>query len=245
MLAILLFGNKIFLLFFVLLCNFPISFLLSFFIYEKKVQTIFSPLNSNSTKKIPKYSFFKLLYDVCIRKNTSLRDMDIERMKKLGDIYIMFMGYRPVLVITSSKLAKQVSQAPSIYVKSNPIDLNMPYFYKWVGNTNIVLSNGSHWKKLREIIHKKLTATNVYFPIMCRKTLELVYNIRKTINGRIKSEILINRWLKALSLDIAGESLFGFAFNHLKEASNPAIDAMDYIISEIFNPLRVPFPLIN
>lgn len=227
------------------LLNAFFSFYISFLIYEKSIQNIFSPIALNNKKEIPKYGFFKLLYDIIIRKSTLLRDMDIERMKKFGDIYLMFMGYRPAIVITSSDLAKKVSKEIDIYAKSNPIDLNMPYFYKWVGNNNIVLSNGSNWKRLREIIHKQLTATNVYFPTMCRKSLELTEQIKKTIQYGVKSKIFLNRWLKAFSLDVAGETLFGFNFNHLKEISNAAIEAMDYIISEIFNPLRVAFPLVN
>jgi cytochrome P450 len=227
------------------LLNAFFSFYISFIIYEKSIQNIFSSISLSNKKRMPKYSFFNLLYDIIIRKSTLLRDMDIERMKKFGNIYLMFMGYRPAIVITSSDLAKKVSKKIDIYAKSNPIDLNMPYFYKWVGNNNIVLSNGSDWKRLRKIIHKQLTATNVYFPTMCKKALELTEHIKKTIKYGVKSEIFLNRWLKAFSLDIAGETLFGFNFNHLKELTNAAIEAMDYIISEIFNPLRVAFPLVN
>ncbi len=232
-------------LFVFLLLNIIFSFYLSFLIYEKSIQNIFFSIDSKDKKKIPKYGVFNLLYDISFRKKTLMRDMDIERMKKFGNIYLMFMGYRPALVITSANLAKKVSKEIDIYKKSNPIDLNMPYFYKWVGNNNIVLSNGSDWKRLREIIHKQLNATNFYFPTMCIKALELCERIKETLKQTDKSEILLNRWLKAFSLDIAGETLFGFNFNHLKEISNAAIEAMDYIINEIFNPLRIAFPLIN
>lgn len=227
------------------LLNIIFSFYISFAVYERSIQNIFLSIDSNNKRKIPKYGFFKLLYDISIRKKTLMRDMDIERMKKFGDIYLMFMGYRPALVITSANLAKKVSKEIDIYKKSNPIDLNMPYFYKWVGNNNIVLSNGSDWRRLRDIIHKQLTATNFYFPTMCRKALELCEHIKEKIKHTEKSEVFLNRWLKAFSLDIAGETLFGFNFNHLKEISNAAIDAMDFIINEIFNPLRIAFPLIN
>ena len=133
------------------LLNAFFSFYISFIIYEKSIQNIFSSISLSNKKRMPKYSFFNLLYDIIIRKSTLLRDMDIERMKKFGNIYLMFMGYRPAIVITSSDLAKKVSKKIDIYAKSNPIDLNMPYFYKWVGNNNIVLSNGSDWKRLRNV----------------------------------------------------------------------------------------------
>lgn len=227
------------------LLNLIFSFYISFVVYEISIQNIIFSLDSNNKRKIPKYGFFKLLYDISIRKKILMRDLDIERMKKLGDIYLMFMGYRPALVITSANLVKKVSKEIDIYKKSNPIDLNMPYFYKWVGNNNIVLANGNDWKRLREIIHKQLTATHLYFPTMCRKALELCGHIGETIKHKEESAIFLNRWLKAFSLDIAGETLFGFNFNHLKEISNAAIDAMDFIISEIFNPSRIAFPLIN
>lgn len=199
-------------------------------------------------KKIPVHGLFHTLYDVVARPHTLLRTIDLARMRKHGDIYLTFVGTRPMVVVTAPDLAEKVSKAHEIYSKSDPRDLNMPFFFEWVGNNNVVLSNGDDWQRLRKIVNPALTSVQVFLPVFHRKSLLLCDALDErieTADEAAGTAIRLNRWLKAMSLDAAGEALFGYDFNHLREIRNPGIDAMDFVINEVFNPIRIAFPLMN
>jgi cytochrome P450 len=219
--------------------------LASFMLFEWLAQRSFSSVQGAPPEHMPKFGLIGLIYQLLIRRKTSLRDMDLERRDTYGDVYLMFIGYRPAVVVTSSALAKEIAKKTEIFEKSSPVELNMPYFSKWVGSNNVVLANGDDWLRLRAIVHKELTSTEKYFPTICQKALALNDNIDVEIGNSDAEELYLNRWLKAFSLDVAGETLFGYDFKHLKEIVNPAIQAMDLVIAEIFSPLRMAFPIVN
>lgn len=231
---------------------------------------------STTGVKLPICGILPIFYDIFFRRDLLLRDFDLERKKKFGNIYLTFFGLRPAIIVTSSKLAEQISKDHLRFAKTDPRDLNMPYFYKWVGNNNIVLANGERWQEIRKLIHPPLNEVQIFLPLMvdkinifCEKINHKLQEASSTPNNsqhftcstdknmpsdpgiaisncKSKSvEIRLTRWLKALSLDIAGEALFGYNFNHLHEESNPGIAATDYVLNEIFNPIRVSLPIVN
>lgn len=225
----------------------PFVFILILYGYSWQIRESFSV----EGKKLPVLGLLRVLYDVMGRTKTLLRVIDLERMKKLGEIYLFFAGFRPAIVVTSSVLAEEISKDYLLYSKSDPRDLNMPFFFDWVGNNNIVLANGKKWEELRELIHSAVNEVQVFSPIFHQKAQILTHIIEEEIRKTQRASqeevgiIGLTRWLKAISLDNSGVALFGFDFKHLYEERNPGIDAMDYIINEIFNPLRIAFPLIN
>jgi cytochrome P450 len=73
----------------------------------------------------------------------------------------------------------------------------------------------------------------------------LVQNIRTQIGNEEQMSIPLIRWLKAVLLDAAATALFGYNFNYLEKEINEGIDAMNFVLQEVFDPLRVAFPLIN
>jgi cytochrome P450 len=210
--------------------------------YCKAVQKKFT----SSFNLIPISGIFRTIYDVIFRPKTLLRDIDVERRQKLGDIYLMFVGLRPAIVVTSSALSKEISKTLEVYYKSDPRELNMPFFYDWVGNNNVVLANGEKWAQLRELIHHAVNEVALFVPIFNQKAKLLANSMLQEVDAQSKStNIPLTRWLKAISLDSAGVALFGYDFKHLHEFRNQGIDAMDYVINEIFNPLRVAFPIMS
>ena len=221
-----------------------LAFIGSLHLYSVRVRKKFSVLGNN----IPVHWIYQTIYDVIARPQTLLRNIDLERMCRYGDIYLMFVGTRPLVVVTTSELAEKISKSYDIYYKSDPRDLNMPFFFDWVGNNNVVLSNGDTWQRLRKIVNPSLSSVHIFLPVFHRKSLLLSDGIRKEVeisNDEGGTEVKLRRWLKAMSLDAAGEALFGYNFNHLVEVSNPGIDAMDYVINEIFKPIRIAFPIMN
>ena len=222
-----------------------ISLVFSINVYIRLIQTEFSHKNGY---KIPVCGIFKTLYDVLMRPKVLLRDIDVERMRKNGDVYLMFAGFRPAIVITSSELTEEISNFYELYSKSDPRELNMPFFYDWVGNNNVVLANGKKWRDIRELIHSSVNEIHVFASIFHEKASKLCdaisteYKKNRTADG---ANIILTRWLKAVSLDSAGVALFGYDFNNLNEVSNPGIDAMDYVINEIFDPIRIACPIKN
>lgn len=213
--------------------------------FSKQIRAAFSHANH----KIPVCSLSRTLSDVVMRPKIMLRDIDVERQQQLGDIYLMFAGFRPAIVVTSSSLSEGISNSYDLFNKSDPRELNMPFFYDWVGNNNIVLANGEQWRKMRELIHTAVNEVALFVPVFHQKADKLIEIINLEINKNKDADqgvnIALTHWLKAVSLDSAGVALFGYDFNNLNEVSNPGIDAMDYIINEIFDPLRIACPIKN
>lgn len=230
-----------------------VIFIGTFHFYSISVRSKFTNIQSLSTsnnKRIPVHGIFRTLFDILMKPGTLLRDIDVQRMHKLGDIYLMLIGFRPAVVVTSAALSEKISRSYDDFAKSDPRELNMPFFFQWVGNNNVVLANGDSWRRIRELTHYPLNEIHIFAPVFNQKARVLCDSIRNIVekgedNDKKGVEVNLSRWLKAVSLDSAGEALFGYNFNHLNEESNPGIDAMDYIINEIFDPMRIAFPIKN
>lgn len=224
-------------------------------IYSLSVRARFKPVDTSAgcektalQRAIPVHGLCATLFDIVLRRKTLLRNIDIERMKKHGDIYLLFAGPLPVIVVTSSSLVEKISRDYHVFAKSDPRALNMPYYFKWVGNSNVVLANGEQWHRIRQLTHPALNSVHVFSTVFNDKARFLCQALREKVAASTTAEgttIALTRWLKAVSLDSAGVALFGFDFKHLQEISNPGIDAMDFVIAEVFDPARMVLPLKN
>lgn len=201
--------------------------------------------DNTGPERLPVLGALRTFCDIALRRQTQLRDIDLQRMRRYGDIYLMFLGTMPIVVVTCSRLAGRISTALDVFAKSDPRDLNMPFYYQWVGNNNVVLANGEAWRRIRRITHPPLNRVHLFSPIFRRKALLLCESIASQLPATGTADIKLQRWLKAVSLDSAGEALFGYDFNHLKQQRNPGVDALDYILAQVFNPLRRMLPIIN
>lgn len=227
---------------------------ISLHFYCLRVRAKFQPLRTSTGSKktalpraIPVHGLFATLSEIVLRRSTLLRNIDLERMKKHGDIYLMFAGPLPVIVVTSSSLAEKISKDYHVFAKSDPRALNMPYYFKWVGSSNVVLANGEQWHRIRQLTHPALNSVHVFSTVFNDKARFLCQALREKVAASTADGMTIplTRWLKAVSLDSAGAALFGFDFKHLQELSNPGIDAMDFVIAEVFDPARMALPLKN
>ena len=108
-------------------------------------------INCTGPERLPVHGALRTFMDIALRRHTQLRDIDLQRMQRYGDIYLMFLGAMPIVVVTCSKLAERISTALDVFAKSDPRDLNMPFYYQWVGNNNVVLANGEAWRRIRRI----------------------------------------------------------------------------------------------
>lgn len=127
---------------------------------------------------IPVYGMMAMLVDVLCRPKMLLREMDVERQRTLGDIYLMFAGLRPAIVVTNSAFAEVISKQYDLFEKSDPRDLNMPFFYEWVGDNNVVLANGAQWRALRALIHDAVNEVERFTPIFDQKAKRLVAQLQ-------------------------------------------------------------------
>ena len=202
-------------------------------------------INCTGPERLPVHGALRTFMDIALRRHTQLRDIDLQRMQRYGDIYLMFLGAMPIVVVTCSKLAERISTALDVFAKSDPRDLNMPFYYQWVGNNNVVLANGEAWRRIRRITHPPLNSVHLFSPVFQRKARLLCDGVASHLSKAGGAEIPLQRWLKAASLDSAGEALFGYDFRHLEQLRNPGIDALDYILGEVFNPVRRMLPVIN
>lgn len=224
-------------------------------LYCLRVRAKFKPLRTSTgsektalPRAIPVHGLFATVSEIVLRRSTLLRNIDLERMKKHGDIYLMFAGPLPVIVVTSSSLVEKISKDYHVFAKSDPRALDMPYYFKWVGSSNVVLANGDQWHRIRQLTHPALNSVHVFSTVFNDKARFLCQALREKVAASTTADgmsIPLTRWLKAVSLDSAGAALFGFEFKHLQELSNPGIAAMDYVIAEVFDPARMAFPLKN
>ncbi|WP_175003604.1 cytochrome P450 [Burkholderia lata] len=221
--------------------------------YQRGVRARFSPAHTtgvsenNRAVKIPMQGSVKTLWEIASTRKL-LRELDVSRAGRLGDTYLMFVGIKPVVVVNTAELAQIVSDRYEIFKKSDPRELSMPFFFRWVGGNNVVLANGEPWHRIRRMTHPPLNTIPAFIPIFQEKASLLCSSMENLVlasrDGE-RSAVFVNRWLKAVSLDSAGEALFGYNFNHLRDTKNSGIDAMNYVINEIFNPVRVAFPIVN
>ena len=221
--------------------------------YQQSIRAQFFMLDrlcvskDTATRKIPMQGIVTTLLEILGTK-TLLRDLDVARMRRLGDIYLMFVGIKPVIVVNTAALAQTVSDQYDVFKKSDPRELNMPFFFRWVGGNNVVLANGEPWHRIRRMTHPPLNTIPAFMPIFREKAALLSTAIEDIVSSQQSGnsgKVFVNRWLKAVSLDSAGTALFGYNFNHLRDSTSAGIRAMDYVINEIFNPLRIAFPILN
>ncbi len=176
------------------------------------------------------------------------RTIEIERMHRHGPIYALHSGTTPIVMVTSPHLAKEISSRYELFSKSDPRELGMPFYFKWVGNNNIVLAKGRHWRHLRSRIMPALGATTDFLPIFKSNAKYFIETLRSVLHydAAPRSKIVrLSRLLKAVSLDNAGQALFTYDFRHLHGARNRGVLAADYVLSEVFSPARRMLPLLN
>ena len=176
------------------------------------------------------------------------RTVEVERMRKHGSIYVLHSGTTPIVMVTSPHLAKEISSKHELFSKSDPRDLGMPFYFRWVGNNNIVLAKGRQWRHLRSRIVPALGATVDFLPIFERNARYLVETLRsmRPHGAASRSKIVrLSKLLKAVSLDNAGQALFTFDFRHLHGTRHRGVQAADYVLSEVFNPSRRMLPILN
>ena len=92
-------------------------FMICLQMYSLRVRARFEPMDraagterALAPRAMPTHGLFMTLFDVMVRRRTLLRDIDVERMRKYGDIYLMFAGPLPVIVVTSSALVEEISR---------------------------------------------------------------------------------------------------------------------------------------
>lgn len=134
-------------------------------------------------RAIPTHGLFRTLFDIVVRRKRLLREIDVERMRKYGDMYLMFAGPIPVIVATSSALVEKMSKEYDDFSKSDPRDLNMPYYFKWVGNSNVVLANGEQWHRIRHLTHPALNSVHVFSPVFHQKAKFLCQALREKLES--------------------------------------------------------------
>lgn len=176
------------------------------------------------------------------------RAMEIQRMQDYGEIYAYYSGVTPIVMVTSPELAKDISVRHELFEKTDPRDLGMPFYFRWVGNDNVVLARGAAWRRLRSRITPALGAIEEFVPVFEHNARLFI----RKIDSRLSSAraprhavVRVASMLKGFSLDNAGQTLFTFDFRHLQGARNTGIGAGDYVLAEVFNPTRRMLPLLN
>ena len=197
---------------------------------------------------MPMHATWRTFSEVVVVRWKGMREIEVERMREHGAIYLLQAGFTPIVVVTSLPLAREISEKHNLFVKSDPRELGMPFYFEWVGNDNIVLARGSAWRRLRARITPPVNALDEFFPVFARNSCTLITKLREQVgaNQTCRSRVVpLSRWLKAVSLDSAGETLFSFDFRHLLETTNPGIKAADFVLAEVFNPTRRMLPFLN
>ena len=220
--------------------------------YTQEVRRFFVHCERRDAKgkvlALPMHATWRTFAEVVVMRWRGMREIEVDRMREHGAIYLLQAGFTPIVVVTSLPLAREISERHDLFIKSDPRELGMPFYFEWVGNDNIVLARGSAWRRLRGRITPPINALEEFLPVFAQKSAILITKLREQVGAdpicRSRT-VTLSRWLKAVSLDSAGETLFSFDFRHLLEATNSGIKAADFVLAEVFNPTRRMLPFLN
>lgn len=219
------------------------TFLILLYFYCETVRSGFYRINSLK-EKIPTFRTIKVIFENVLRQ----RNIELQRMKTGGDIYLAFLGFRPIVYTTRSSYAEQILKNPDIFRKIDPLELNMNFLFERIGN-NIVFANGEKWKQMRELVHPGIHSEEEYMSVFHKNASSLCLNLKQELCSVIVkkegSNVMLTPWLKSLLFDTTGLTLFGFNFNTLNNPENQTIKAVDYITNSALDNFRIIFPFYN
>jgi len=143
------------------------------------------------------------------------------------------------VVISNPSLAKQMLKKIEEFPKRPPRIQFSQSFAKLFGTKSILNVNQPEWHDQRVLLNKAFTSNKVFFHPMQKKALQCIQLWR---NGKPAN---VGDDLQKMTLDVLATCIFGNDFNTLNGNMSGPLDAYNYTVKNMIEPIRFIFPFLN
>ncbi|KAJ7035277.1 cytochrome P450, partial [Mycena alexandri] len=150
-----------------------------------------------------------------------------------GVVLVWVLG-RWMVYILDAQIARQLSDDLAVFPKEKPPNDSL----LWHGNSNILVSNATQWKKQSRLIND---AINSQMPV--EQFVGLAENI-KTLLGEGSNTVQWDEFSQRFAVDALGSTVFGHDFEAIKEQSM-FVREYNGVMSGIANPIYLIAPLLE
>jgi len=170
-------------------------------------------------------------------KKTPSASTVVRKLSKIGRVYSSYL-ISPVVTFTEPEHVKHVLK---LYESGVPKQQNtnisknaMSDVLKMIGLQSIVAVNPPAWNHQRTVLNRAFTSPKVFFNVMKKKS-ELCIDIWKREGKPVK----VGYSLQKMTLDVLACTIFGYDFDTLSGKGSEPLEAYNYCMEHIFNPLRL------
>ncbi|XP_036028240.1 cytochrome P450 3A13-like [Onychomys torridus] len=170
---------------------------------------------------------------------------DTECHKKYGDMWGLYDGLLPVLVITQPDMIKKVLVKEFYSIFTNRILLGPPGFMK----KGIVRSKNEEWKRIRSLLTPTFSSGKLkeMFPIIQEYGDTMVKNMSQEVEKG--KNVTMKVIFGAYSMDVITGTLFGVKVDSLNNPQDPFVkNTRKLFVFDFFNPLlfsEALFPILS
>jgi len=181
----------------------------------------------------------------------SARNRLASALMQMGDehprMFKMFMGPKPMVVVTHPELARSVLTRPQDFIKSPPLDtmrggIAAPLSFAPDGAyASLVMTNGAEWQAMRKPVDPAFEKAELrkFVP----KFNEAAGKLMESWKGC--DHIDVKRDMSRFALDVLGSAVLGRAFGAIDGTFDDTYRQYQIVMKELMNPLYLTFPALE
>ncbi|XP_036028239.1 cytochrome P450 3A13-like [Onychomys torridus] len=203
------------------------TFLILIYLYGTSSHGLFKKLGIPGPKPLP-------FVGTMLKYRKGQTKFDIECHKKYGDMWGLYDGLLPVLIITEPDMIKKVLVKEFYSVFTNRSSFGPPGILE----KGITRSKNKEWKRIRSVLTPAFSSGKLkeMFPIIQEYGDAMVKNMSRVVEKG--KSVTIKDILGAYSMDVTTSTLFGVKVDSLDNPQNPLLEnTRKLFVFEIFNPL--------
>ncbi|KAL9647838.1 hypothetical protein ABK040_008113 [Willaertia magna] len=154
--------------------------------------------------------------------------------------YVVMVGTRPILHVSTAEGGKQIYMNWKIFEK---VEKQVTRHADEFIGKNLVFVNGDVWKRQRSILNPAFYNVERFGPVFSKKAVMTIDRMKQksVTNGK---ELIIKNvgdFMTRLTLDVLGETVFGYSFNYLQNDghNDPILNAYHTAMIGIVNIFRI------
>ncbi|KDR84662.1 hypothetical protein GALMADRAFT_133908 [Galerina marginata CBS 339.88] len=152
-----------------------------------------------------------------------------------GVVVVYALG-RWIVHVLDHQIAKELSDNITLWPKEEPPDALL--LWRFVGKTNIILSNGDSWKRHSHVVKSALSRN---LPISEFVSLGKMLFKKMADGGLIKWDDYTMRF----TLDAVGSTALGHNFRAIEDDHSPFVRQYNEVMDGIASPLYIVFPKLE
>ncbi|TFY79240.1 hypothetical protein EWM64_g4773 [Hericium alpestre] len=152
-----------------------------------------------------------------------------------GAVLVYAFG-RWIVHVIDHKIVKDLSANIALWPKEEPQDEML--LWRFVGKTNVILSNGMNWQRHSRVVRSALgrTIPIADFVLLSKKLFSVMGS-----GGRLVWDDLTMRF----TLDAVGATTFGHDFQAITDVNSPFVKDYNRVMDGIASPLYIVFPKLE